>query len=447
MKRSEFRKLIRECLQEVLSGQIQKSIIEQSDDWRTKHDNLKNNSPKVDIKVYDTIGNGNFVGHANHIFDVKNLALHAMTKGSGASLHGTIGDQEISGTVTKHDLKMLLKQFGYPAEESPSLNESFDKNQLSREVGKYLSKKLQGKVWPSFDDFQTVLNSRRTLSMLQKYPVSKAAYIAGDMILAVASKSLKEDKIKAIQKILSEDTEYPEHEWTKVSGYIEGYCAIPDNDELFEDGLQDAISDAISSLQDSEIINIQVKEVNTSLKNSNPPKSVFHFKVEFLYSVHPSSQPEEGVQEVLQKIPGLASKPAPKTDVSTDLGGFDRPIKEESVDQKSPIDGKSKPSVVNWLRKSIDPIVSGFFTDNSWAPIQNVREFMGKNNIDFSIISSEYKKYQDGSHLNDAKQWKFEIKFVNNKQKLSVINGIITAHGAGSVSDPLSRYDVTVVMS
>ena len=48
------------------------------------------------------------------------------------------------------------------------------------------------------------------------------------------------------------------------------------------------------------------------------------------------------------------------------------------------------------------------------------------------------------------KIWSFEIHFLNNigkEGKAAVIHGNITAAGAGSVEDPLDRYDVTVTLS
>ena len=44
------------------------------------------------------------------------------------------------------------------------------------------------------------------------------------------------------------------------------------------------------------------------------------------------------------------------------------------------------------------------------------------------------------------KIWTFEVKFVNNRDKDDILYGRITAAGAGSVEDPLDRYDVTVTL-
>jgi hypothetical protein len=44
------------------------------------------------------------------------------------------------------------------------------------------------------------------------------------------------------------------------------------------------------------------------------------------------------------------------------------------------------------------------------------------------------------------KTWKFEIRFTNPKGKQNVMYGALVAAGAGSVKDPLDRYDITVNM-
>ena len=46
-----------------------------------------------------------------------------------------------------------------------------------------------------------------------------------------------------------------------------------------------------------------------------------------------------------------------------------------------------------------------------------------------------------------GKRWTFEINFTDNTGKPKKIFGNLTAAGAGSVQDPLEKYDITVVLS
>jgi hypothetical protein len=83
---------------------------------------------------------------------------------------------------------------------------NFDRHNLAREVGKYLTKKLGSRQgnWPSFDDFQTILSNTKILKLLSKHPLENAAKMASDMILAVAGSQLREQKIKNLKSILQE---------------------------------------------------------------------------------------------------------------------------------------------------------------------------------------------------------------------------------------------------
>lgn len=104
--------------------------------------------------------------------------------------------------------------------------------------------------------------------------------------------------------------------------------------------------------------------------------------------------------------------------------------------------GISKKTFVNQLYRAINPYTKGFFTDTSWQPIHNVINVFKEMNLDWNLI----KSYYDNEMPNKSKTWKFEINFTNNRGKPDKIYGTIVAAGAGTVDDPLSRYDVTVVM-
>jgi hypothetical protein len=45
------------------------------------------------------------------------------------------------------------------------------------------------------------------------------------------------------------------------------------------------------------------------------------------------------------------------------------------------------------------------------------------------------------------KEWKISIPFTNNKGKPVALVGQIIAHGAGTVQDPMSRYDITAYVT
>ena len=87
----------------------------------------------------------------------------------------------------------------------------------------------------------------------------------------------------------------------------------------------------------------------------------------------------------------------------------------------------------------------GFFKDDYWQPITKTFKLLQQHGIDYVIQSTQY--YEDDRGNPNAKVWRFEVDFVNDKGRLTTLYGTITASGAGTVADPLGRYDVTAVIS
>jgi hypothetical protein len=74
-------------------------------------------------------------------------------------------------------------------------------HELSKKVAEYL--RGQGEN-PDYNDIQSVLGCKRILKLLDKYPISKAAATAGEMIKIVSSNSLAEQKHSKLKSILKE---------------------------------------------------------------------------------------------------------------------------------------------------------------------------------------------------------------------------------------------------
>jgi len=114
--------------------------------------------------------------------------------------------------------------------------------------------------------------------------------------------------------------------------------------------------------------------------------------------------------------------------------------------QSNPLDGKSNQQARTIVRKVIPAAqIQGFFSDESWEGIKQIWNAFDNAGLSWGIMKSDYYPSFDGNPMG-GKNWDVEINFTNNKGKPTKIYVKVTAAGAGSVEDPLSRYDITVTV-
>ena len=111
--------------------------------------------------------------------------------------------------------------------------------------------------------------------------------------------------------------------------------------------------------------------------------------------------------------------------------------------EQSVLNGKSKQSAKNYLYKVLSPIVDGFFSDENWIPINTIFKNLTKMGIDYEID----KTFYDQNFPHTSKTWQFKIMFTDSMGRQQTLNCQLKAHGAGSVQDPLNRYDVTFLIN
>lgn len=119
---------------------------------------------------------------------------------------------------------------------------------------------------------------------------------------------------------------------------------------------------------------------------------------------------------------------------------------------ESAIDGKSKQSAKNMLYKAIKKHhINRIYKDEYWEGPKNIWKTFDQLNLNWQIDSSRYVKGDSKMGTNPmvdvAKEWRFTIWFDNNKGKQQKLYGQLIASGAGSVEDPLEKYDIIVVIS
>jgi len=87
---------------------------------------------------------------------------------------------------------------------------------------------------------------------------------------------------------------------------------------------------------------------------------------------------------------------------------------------------------------------NGIFNDDSWQSVYLFYSMLTDNNIDYEIVDSEYG--QDANGNPNRKRWTLEFAFQNQNGKEVKIYGTVTAAGAGTVENPLEKYDLTFVV-
>jgi len=115
-------------------------------------------------------------------------------------------------------------------------------------------------------------------------------------------------------------------------------------------------------------------------------------------------------------------------------------IKIAEKKKESAIDGMSKQRAKTYINKLMEKHSKGFFDDEYWSPVQEILKDMGEDEIDYVVDNTEYKKDEEGRP--SSKKWMLTIQFVDDKGKEQKLAGHIIASGAGSVEDPLDRYDI-----
>ena len=111
----------------------------------------------------------------------------------------------------------------------------------------------------------------------------------------------------------------------------------------------------------------------------------------------------------------------------------------------SELDGKSKQQAKRVVNKLLYRLSKGIYSDDNWAGVNRVWKEFEHMGLDWDISGSKYTHNEDG--VPTGKTWTFEITFIDNKGKKRVLPGILTAAGAGSVEDPLDKYDITAYVS
>ena len=112
------------------------------------------------------------------------------------------------------------------------------------------------------------------------------------------------------------------------------------------------------------------------------------------------------------------------------------------------VDGLSKQKLKTLLYKETKKCTyNKLYKDSGWNGPQCIWDVFNDLDLNWHIVKSEYKKVRgDTGVMPSYKEWIFKILWDGPKGKQLEIGGTVTASGAGTVEDPLSKYDVNMVI-
>ena len=111
------------------------------------------------------------------------------------------------------------------------------------------------------------------------------------------------------------------------------------------------------------------------------------------------------------------------------------------------LDNLSNQAAKNRVNKLLSSVSKGFFSDQAWEGVHAIFDAMKNAGIRYTLEGAEYGNASPSDRTPTNKTWKFSVNFTNNKNRPTTLYGVITASGAGSVADPLARYDVVAYVS
>ena len=104
--------------------------------------------------------------------------------------------------------------------------------------------------------------------------------------------------------------------------------------------------------------------------------------------------------------------------------------------------------IKNRIYKAISPLTSRLYKDEDWSGVATVLASIRMALSELSESLDLRVSVEDGGYReNNGAHWKeYCLSVVDESSDKKMLAGHLNAHGAGSVEDPFSRYDMTVVL-
>ena len=113
--------------------------------------------------------------------------------------------------------------------------------------------------------------------------------------------------------------------------------------------------------------------------------------------------------------------------------------------EENALDGMTNEQARRNVNQVLQHYTTGLFKDQSWEAVDRIWKALTAGQLNWTMEKSSYHHNEAG--LPVGKTWQFKVEFVNKKGRPTVLYGVVTASGAGSVEDPLDKYDLTAYVS
>lgn len=108
---------------------------------------------------------------------------------------------------------------------------------------------------------------------------------------------------------------------------------------------------------------------------------------------------------------------------------------------------KSKQSAKNYIYDYVQDYIKGIFRDEDWKGVKRVFDRINNLGVqlDWWVQNGGYFKDRDTGEIK-GKKYKFKISYINLQQKEVEFKGQLICSFCGTVQDPMSAYDISLII-
>ncbi len=108
----------------------------------------------------------------------------------------------------------------------------------------------------------------------------------------------------------------------------------------------------------------------------------------------------------------------------------------------NPLNGLTPSQAKKYMNNKVIPHdqIKGFFSDEGWEGVSKIWTAFRNAGVEWAIEDAEYRENENGIPV--SKRWIVSVEFIDRKGESNMIYGTVIASGAGSVKNPLEKYDI-----